>query len=55
MNNGVVEYVVVLVVSGLKDKGMIVGKIILVLELYIIGFVVDVWLNMKLLSVFFLI
>lgn len=32
---------------------MTVGKITTVLELYTIGFVVDVWSNMKLLSAFF--
>lgn len=51
-NNGAVEYAAVLVVSGSKDKGMTVGKITAVLELYTIGFVVDVWSNMKLLSSF---
>lgn len=32
---------------------MTVGKITAVLELYTIGFVVDVWSNMKLLNAFF--
>lgn len=41
-NDGAVEYAAVLVVSGSKDKGMTVGKITAVLELYTIGFVVDV-------------
>lgn len=43
-----------MVLSGSKDKGMTVGKITTVLELYTIGFVVDVRSNMKLLSAFFL-